>query len=203
VTVQLLSISRAIDAFSARVAVVANYLVLFAALLSAFNATIRYSLNGLLALGRDYPLFRGLDPLVRWYGHNSNSLLEAQWYMFAAIVLFGAAHTLRMNEHVRVDLVYGSVRERTRLWIDLLGAIVFLLPMCAVMIYFTWPWFVASWRMGEVSASAGGLLRWPVKLILPMGFALVALQGLSEIIKSIAALVQGDRREFAYEKPLQ
>lgn len=200
---QLLSISRAIDAFSARVAVVANYLVLFAALLSAFNATIRYSLNGLLALGRDYPLFRGLDPLVRWYGHNSNSLLEAQWYMFAAIVLFGAAHTLRMNEHVRVDLVYGSVRERTRLWIDLLGAIVFLLPMCAVMIYFTWPWFVASWRMGEVSASAGGLLRWPVKLILPMGFALVALQGLSEIIKSIAALAQGDRREFAYEKPLQ
>jgi TRAP-type mannitol/chloroaromatic compound transport system permease small subunit len=108
-----------------------------------------------------------------------------------------------MNEHVRVDLVYGSVRERTRLWIDLLGAIVFLLPMCAVMIYFTWPWFVASWRMGEVSASAGGLLRWPVKLILPMGFALVALQGLSEIIKSIAALVQGARREFAYEKPLQ
>lgn len=199
----LLSLSRAIDAFSARVAVIANYCVLFAALLSALNAVIRYSLNGLLMLGRDYPFFRGLDGLVRWYGNNSNSLLEAQWYMFAAIVLFGAAHTLRMNEHVRVDLVYGSVRERTRHWIDLLGAIFFLLPTCAVMIYFTWPWFLASWRMGEVSSSAGGLLRWPVKLILPVGFAFVALQGISEIIKAIAALTRGDRREFAYEKPLQ
>jgi TRAP-type mannitol/chloroaromatic compound transport system permease small subunit len=199
----LLSLSRAIDAFSAKVAVIANWLVLFAALVSAFNAIIRYSLNGLLALGRDYPLFRGLDPLVRWYGNNSNSLLEAQWYMFAAIVLLGAAHTLRMNEHVRVDLVYGSVRERTRLWIDLFGAVVFLLPMCIVMVYFTWPWFVTSWRMGEGSANAGGLLRWPVKLILPVGFALVALQGVAEIIKTAAALIVGERREFSYEKPLQ
>ena len=200
---RLLALSRAIDAFSAKVAVIANFLVLFAALVSAFNAAVRYSLNGLLALGRDYPLFRGLDPLVRWYSNNSNSLLEAQWYMFAAIVLFGAAHTLRVNEHVRVDLVYGSVRERARLWIDLLGAIVFLLPMCVVMIYFTWPWFMTSWRMGEVSASAGGLVRWPVKLILPVGFAFVALQGISEIIKTVAALTTGDRREYAYEKPLQ
>jgi TRAP-type mannitol/chloroaromatic compound transport system permease small subunit len=199
----LLSISRAIDAVGARLAVVANVLVLFAALVSAFNALLRYGLNALLQIGRDYETFGTLDAFLRWYGNNSNSFLEAQWYMFAAIVLLGAAYTLKVNEHVRVDLVYGSVSERTRTWIDLLGGIFFLLPMCVILTYFTWPWFLDAWHSGEMSSNAGGLIRWPVKLILPVGFALVGLQGISEIIKCIAALTTDYRREYAYEKPVQ
>ena len=89
---------------------------------------------------------------------------------------------------MRVDLVYGMVSERTRIWIDILGGFLFLLPICVILIYFTWPWFVESWRIGEISSNAGGLVRWPVKLMLPVGFALMALQGISEIIKRIAAL---------------
>ena len=89
---------------------------------------------------------------------------------------------------MRVDLVYGMVSDRTRIWIDLMGGLLFLMPMCIVLMYFTWPWFVDSWRIGEVSTNAGGLMRWPVKLVLPVGFALMALQGISEIIKCIAAL---------------
>lgn len=199
----LLALSRAIDAFSARVAVIANYLVLFAALVSAFNAAFRYSLNGLIALSRNYPSLHIIDPVIRWYGNNSNSLIEAQWYMFAAIVLLGASHTLRVNEHVRVDLLYSSVSERTRTVIDLIGGLFFLMPMCLVMIHFTWPWFLTSLERGEMSSNAGGLIVWPVKLVLPVGFAFVALQGVSEILKCLVSLVTGERREFGYEKPLQ
>lgn len=199
----LLALSRAIDAFSARVAVIANYLVLFAALVSAFNAAFRYSLNGLIALSRNYPSLHIIDPVIRWYGNNSNSLIEAQWYMFAAIVLLGASHTLRVNEHVRVDLLYSSVSERTRTVIDLIGGLFFLMPMCLVMIHFTWPWFLTSFERGEMSSNAGGLIVWPVKLVLPVGFAFVALQGVSEILKCLVSLVTGERREFGYEKPLQ
>jgi TRAP-type mannitol/chloroaromatic compound transport system permease small subunit len=199
----LLRISRAIDAIGAKLAVVANVLVLSAALVSAFNALLRYGLNALLYIGREYETFGTLDAFLRWYGNNSNSFLEAQWYMFAAIVLLGASYTLKVNEHVRVDLIYGMVSERTRTWIDLLGGIFFLLPMCAIMIYFTWPWFLEAWHSGELSSNAGGLIRWPVKLILPVGFALVALQGVSEIIKCIAALTTDYQREYAYEKPVQ
>jgi TRAP-type mannitol/chloroaromatic compound transport system permease small subunit len=117
--------------------------------------------------------------------------------------MFGAAHTLRMNEHVRVDLIYGSVSERARLWIDLLGSIFFLLPMCLLMIHFTWPWFLESYYSGESSANAGGLLRWPVKLTLPLGFALIAFQGFSEIIKCLASLTSSNRRDRVYERPVQ
>jgi TRAP-type mannitol/chloroaromatic compound transport system permease small subunit len=108
-----------------------------------------------------------------------------------------------MNEHVRVDLIYSMVSERTRIWIDILGGIFFLLPICIILVYFTWPWFVDSWRIHETSSNAGGLLRWPVKLLLPVGFALMALQGLSEIIKRIAALEHIIDVKFTYEKPLQ
>jgi TRAP-type mannitol/chloroaromatic compound transport system permease small subunit len=95
------------------------------------------------------------------------------------------------------------VSERTRLWIDILGGILFLLPICLILVYFTWPWFVESWESGEVSGNAGGLLRWPVKLILPVGFALMALQGVSEIIKRVEALRRHFQLEYQYEKPLQ
>jgi len=199
-----LRFSRAIDAMNYRFGIAANYLVLFSALLSAANAGFRYGINGLIELSREYHFLSGIQVLITWYGNNSNSFLEAQWYMFAAMVMFGAGWTLKVNEHVRVDLVYGMVSDRARVWIDLLGGLLFLMPMCIVLTYFTWPWFVDSWVNNEVSTNAGGLMRWPVKLVLPIGFVLVGLQGISEIIKCIAAMtVPGYKREHAYEKPLQ
>jgi TRAP-type mannitol/chloroaromatic compound transport system permease small subunit len=123
--------------------------------------------------------------------------------MFAGVVLLGGPYTLKMNEHVRVDLVYSMVSERTRIWIDIVGCLLFLLPICIILIYFTWPWFVDSYRLSEQSNNAGGLLRWPVKLMLPVGFGLMALQGISELIKRIAALEHVIEADFKYEKPLQ
>jgi TRAP-type mannitol/chloroaromatic compound transport system permease small subunit len=198
----VLALSRAIDGLSRIIGIFATYLVLFAALVSAFNAFARYSINSLIHIQRRFD-FAGLGQLVDLYRHNSNTLGEAQWYMFAGMVMFGAAHTLRMNEHVRVDVVYGAVSARARLWIDLLGGIFFLLPMCLLMIHFTWPWFVESYVGGETSANAGGLVRWPVKLALPLGFALVALQGVSEIIKCLAALSGIGTGIRSYERPVQ
>jgi TRAP-type mannitol/chloroaromatic compound transport system permease small subunit len=176
----LLAVSRAIDALNSKFGVVANYLVLFAALISAGNAGSRYLFSA-----------------------SSNGWLEIQWYMFAGMVLLGAPYTLKMNEHVRVDLVYGMVSERTRIWIDIVGGLLFLLPICIILTYFTWPWFVESWTINEGSSNAGGLIRWPVKLLLPVGFCLMTLQGVSEIIKRIAALEHVIDIEFKYEKPLQ
>ena len=176
----LLSFSRAVDWFNSQFAVVANVLVLLACLISAGNAFSRYL-----------------------FSESSNGWLEIQWYMFAGMVLLGAPYTLKMNEHVRVDLVYGMASERTQIWIDIVGGILFLLPICVILTYFTWPWFVESWLGNEQSSNAGGLIRWPVKLMLPLGFALMALQGISEIIKRIAALEHVIDIEFKYEKPLQ
>ena len=161
----LLAISRWIDAVNSRLSYVADVLVLASCLISAGNAFSRYA-----------------------FSISSNAWLEIQWYLFAGMVLLGAPHTLRKNEHVRVDLLYSSVSERTRNWIDILGGFLFLLPICLILIYYTWPWFEASWQGHEGSSNAGGLLRWPVKLLLPVGFALMALQGISEIIKRIAAI---------------
>ena len=176
----LLALSRAIDRLNAEFGMIANWLVLFACLISAGNAASRYLFSA-----------------------SSNAWLEIQWYMFAGMVLLGAPYTLKMNEHVRVDLVYGMVSERTRIWIDIICGFLFLLPICVILTYFTWPWFVESWTIGEVSSNAGGLLRWPVKLMLPVGFFLMALQGISEIIKRIAALEHVIDIDFKYEKPLQ
>jgi TRAP-type mannitol/chloroaromatic compound transport system permease small subunit len=176
----LLKISAAIDAVNEKFGFIANYLVLFAALISAGNAGSRYL-----------------------FSESSNGWLEIQWYMFAGMVLLGGPYTLARNEHVRVDLVYGSVSERTRIWIDIFGGLFFLLPICVILVYFTWPWFIDSWRIGEQSSNAGGLIRWPVKLLLPVGFTLMALQGISEIIKRVAALEHKITADFKYEKPLQ
>ena len=171
-----LAVTRAIDELNRRIGIVAIYLVLFASLVSAFNAIFRYSTNGIMWLERHVGggFFGGIIDIYR---QNSNTLSESQWYMFAGMVMLGAAWTLKVNEHVRVDLVYGSVSERTRTWIDLLGGIFFLLPMCALMIYFTWPWFMQAWVTNEGSTNAGGLVRWPVKLMVPVGFALVGAAG--------------------------
>jgi TRAP-type mannitol/chloroaromatic compound transport system permease small subunit len=176
----LLALSRGIDWFNSQLAVVANWLVLLAALISAGNAGSRYI-----------------------FSESSNGWLEIQWYMFAGMVLLGAPYTLKMNEHVRVDLVYGMVSERTRIWIDIVGGALFLLPICVILTYFTWPWFVESWTINEASSNAGGLVRWPVKLLLPVGFCLMAVQGISEIIKRVAALEHVIDVDFTYEKPLQ
>lgn len=176
----LLQASRAIDAVTDRFGTLATWLVLFACLISAGNAASRHFLNV-----------------------SSNAWLEVQWYMFAAIVLFGAPNTLKVNGHVRVDVFYSAVSERARICIDIAGGLLFLLPFCAILVYFTWPWFVESWRINEASSNAGGLIRWPVKLMLPVGFALMALQGFSEIIKRVAALKDSYRLEYGYETPLQ
>jgi TRAP-type mannitol/chloroaromatic compound transport system permease small subunit len=200
----LLSFARGIDKITKVFSLVAIWFVLLAALLSAINAFVRYGLNAFLDLGKSYPTFaKTLDGIARVYSDNSNGFLEAQWYMFAGMVLFGAAWTLKVNEHVRVDLVFGAVSERTRTWIDLIGGIFFLIPFCILMIMITWPWFYDSWIINEGSTNAGGLKRWPVKLILPVGFVLLLLQAISEIIKCYAALTSDYVREFAYEKPLQ
>jgi TRAP-type mannitol/chloroaromatic compound transport system permease small subunit len=159
---------------------VADWLVLLACLISAGNAMSRYA-----------------------FSLSSNAWLEVQWYMFAGMVMLGAPHTLKVNEHVRVDLLFSSVSERTRIWIDILGIIFFLFPICIILIYFTWPWFVESWQIEEMSSNAGGLIRWPVKLVLPVGFALMVLQGVSELIKRVEALIHHHRLQYEYEKPLQ
>jgi len=182
---RLLPLTRIIDRISQVAGIVAASLVLLSCLVSAGNAISRYAFSA-----------------------SSNAWLEIQWYMFAGMVLLGAAETFRRNEHVRVDLLYGSVSHRTREWIDLLGGVVFLMPMCLIMIYFTWPVFVESWRLGEMSTNAGGLIRWPVQLVLPVGFGLLTLQGLSEIIKrgaalSGTALERQGVEEIEYQKPLQ
>ena len=176
----LLAFSRAVDWLNTQFAFVANWMVLLACLISAGNAASRYL-----------------------FSESSNGWLEIQWYMFAAMVLLGAPYTLKMNEHVRVDLVYSMVSERTRIWIDILGGIFFLLPICIILVYFTWPWFVDSWRINESSSNAGGLLRWPVKLLLPVGFALMALQGIVRNHQTHRRTRARDRGHFTYEKPLQ
>ena len=200
----LLAVSRMIDALSKRVATVATWLVLFAALVSAFNAFARYSIGTVLFLDKKAGLFDGeLTWLFDLYRANSNTLSDLQLAMFAAMVMLGAPWTLKVNEHVRVDLIYGSAGATVRTWIDLIGGMLFLVPICIVMIYFTWPWFLEAWTGNELSQNAGGLARWPAKLCLPLGFALVLLQGVSEIIKCAAALTTSYVREQMYDKPLQ
>ena len=178
----LLSFSALVDAMNEKIGVICNWLVLLACVVSAGNAMIRYA-----------------------YDQSSNAWLEVQWYMFAVIIMFGAAYTLRKNEHVRVDIVYMTLSRRGQLWIDILGTLVFLIPTCAILAWLSWPFFMQSYNVFEHSSNAGGLLRWPIKLVLPVGFALVALQGLSELIKRVAFLndYAVDSLEAHYERPTQ
>jgi len=176
----LLAFSRGVDRLTAGCAVIANWLVLIAVVISAGNAVVRYLFN-----------------------MSSNSWLEIQWYLFGGIVFLGAAHVLRLNEHVRVDLVYSAVSNRARLWIDTIGFLVFLLPISAYLLTLSWPFFWNSFRSGEVSMNAGGLILWPAKALLPLGFALLFIQGLSELIKRVAALTGAIDLDVHYEKPVQ
>jgi TRAP-type mannitol/chloroaromatic compound transport system permease small subunit len=176
----LLAISALIDAMNERFGRIANWCILLACVISAGNALIRYG-----------------------FSLSSNAWLEIQWYLFGAIFMLGAPYTLKTNGHVRVDIVYGNVSPRTQIWIDLLGGIFFLMPAMVIIGWMSWPVFLDSFLTGEMSNNAGGLLRWPIKLFLPLGFALLALQGLSEIIKRVAALMGRYDLAARYEKPLQ
>jgi len=178
--VALLKLSGLIDRLSEIVGKFSGYLVLLCTLISAGNAIIRYLFN-----------------------YSSNGWLEIQWYLFGFIVLLGASYTLKLNEHVRVDLVYGAVSDRMRLWIDALGLTIFLIPACIYLAWLAWPFFTISYVQGEVSSNAGGLIRWPIKLVIVAGFALLALQGVSELIKRVAGLMGVLQVDTTYEKPLQ
>lgn len=176
----LLKLSAVIDAISEFLGKLSGYLVLICCLVSAINALVRYIFN-----------------------YSSNGWLEIQWYMFGFIVLIGASYTLRMNEHVRVDIIYGSISSRARIWVDIIGITLFLLPACFYLMWLSWPMFALSFHQGEMSSNAGGLIRWPVKLIIVAGFALLFLQGLSELIKRFGALAGLVALDTKYEKPLQ
>ena len=134
---------------------------------------------------------------------SSNAWLEIQWYMFGALVLLGASYTLKRNEHVRVDIVYSNLSTRGQIWVDIVGTILFLLPATIILCYLSWPIFHNAWVENEVSMNAGGLVRWPIKIFLPLGFGLLSLQGISELIKRIAMLTGAMQADLHYERPLQ
>jgi TRAP-type mannitol/chloroaromatic compound transport system permease small subunit len=159
---------------------------------------------GLVRLSRESETLGGIaGGFLGWYTANSNSFIEAQVYMFCAMVMLGAPWVLKLNEHVRVDLFYGATTERRRTWIDLIFGIIFLLPFCVVLLMLAVPFFVKTWVSGEVSTNAGGLPIWPFTIWLPIGFFLLLLQAISEIIKCVAVLTTDYHREHGYEKPVQ
>jgi len=123
--------------------------------------------------------------------------------MFAVIVMFGAAYTLKKNEHVRVDIWYMTLSERGQVWVDVIGTVLFLIPACLLMAWLSWPFFMQSFNVLEHSSNAGGLIRWPIKIVIPVGFVLLALQGVSEVIKRIAALQNLVKIDAKYERPTQ
>ena len=159
----MLKISRLIDALNTHVGRSVYWLVLVAVLLSAGNAIIRKVFN-----------------------MSSNAFLEAQWYLFSAVFLFCAGYTLLRNEHVRIDVINGRFSHKAQAWIDIFGTVFFLMPMTLLFIYLSWPVFVRTYTHGEISTNAGGLLIWPARLLVPIGFTLLALQGVSELIKRLA-----------------
>ena len=161
----LLALSRLIDSINEYVGRAVYWLVLVAVLVSAANATSRYALD-----------------------RASNAWLELQWYLFAAVFLLCSGYTLLHNEHIRIDVIAGRLSRRTQVWIDIFGTLFFLLPMATYILWLSWPIFMNAWNSNEVSASAGGLIRWPARAMVPAGFFLLSLQGASELIKRIAFL---------------
>ena len=162
----LLRLSRAIDWLNERIGRLVYWLVLAAVLISSANALSRYMFH-----------------------LTSNGWLEMQWYLFAAIFLLCSGYTLLHNEHIRIDVVSQRFSRRTQIWVDIFGTIFFMLPMTLFITYLGWFMFKESYLVDEVSADPGGLLRWPVKLLVPLGFFLLSLQGISELIKRIAFLM--------------
>lgn len=171
----LLKISGLIDALNERIGRAVKWLLLLAVLVSAGNALFRYGFN-----------------------KSSNAWLEIQWYLFALVFLLGAGYALKHNAHVRIDILYGRFSPRVQAWIDLIGSLLFLLPMAGLVAWLGGSMFADSYAIGEMSPDAGGLSRWPIKLVIPVGFALLALQGVSEAIKRVAFL-QG-KGELSHEQ---
>lgn len=176
----LLRLSRAIDWISERIGSMLIWLVLAAVLISAGNAIIRKTFN----IG-------------------SNAWLEAQWYLFAAVFMLGAGYAFLHNAHVRIDFLSGRLSARTRNWIDIIGIVLFLTPLCYLVITLAWPLFVNAWQSGERSANAGGLIRWPVYLLVPVGMALLLAQAGSELIKRVAFLQGLIPDPLAHKEPGQ
>ena len=176
----LLAVSNAIDLLNEKIGNICNLLVLLACLVSAANAMIRYA-----------------------FSYSSNGWLELQWYMFAVLVMFGSSYTFKRNEHVRVEIFYLMLSERGQLWLDLIGTLFFLIPSCLLLAKLSWPFFMQAYDVGEMSGNAGGLIRWPIKFVIPAGFVLLALQGVSEVIKRIAALQNLVTIDAKYERPVQ
>jgi TRAP-type mannitol/chloroaromatic compound transport system permease small subunit len=177
---RLLALARMIDALTDLFAVVAKWAILAACAISTTNAVVRYSLH-----------------------YSSNAFLEIQWYLFAVCVMFGAAQVLRVNEHVRVDIFYGMYPTRSKVVVDLLGLCLFLLPMTLFIAYSALPVLTKMILSQEMSSNAGGLIRWPAMLTIPLGMSLVALQGVSEIIKRVGWLMHVHDMDTHYERPLQ
>lgn len=161
----LLALSRVIDAVNERIGQWVYWLVLFTVLISAANATVR-----------------------KLFNYSSNSFLEIQWYLFSAIFLFCAGYTLKHNEHVRIDIITSRFSARVRAAIDIFGTLFFLMPLALLIVYLSWPVFIEAYTRGEVSTNAGGLIIWPARLLIPVGFALLLAQGVSELIKRVAFL---------------
>lgn len=176
----LLALARLIDSITDKFGAVAKWAVIASCFISAANAIVRYTLD-----------------------YSSNGFLEIQWYLFAACVMFGAAQVLRVNEHVRVDVLYGLYKGKTQVLIDIFGLVFFLLPVMVTMLYLSWPMFVGMYNSGEMSSNAGGLVRWPAMLTLPLGFGLMILQGLAEIIKRVGWLTHKYDMDIHYERPVQ
>ncbi|AKJ30900.1 sugar transporter [Caldimonas brevitalea] len=172
--------TRLVDAINDGFAWIAQWAVIASCFISAGNAAIRYS-----------------------FSYSSNAWLEIQWYLFAACVMCGAAQVLRLNEHVRVDVFYGRLSGRAKVWVDLFGLVFFLVPVMVVMLIYSVPMFIQFFNSGEMSGNAGGLIRWPAVLTLPLGFGLVLLQGSAEIIKRVLWLMNRYEMNTHYERPLQ
>ena len=172
----LLSLSKTIDALNEKIGLTISWALLAAVLICSGNALIRYTLNT-----------------------SSNAWLEIQWYLFSAIFLLASAYTLRRNEHVRIDVIVGRFSKRTQAWIDLFGFLFFLLPATSLILYFALPFAFESIRNQEVSSNAGGLIVWPAKLLIPVGFLMLTLQGISELIKR-AGFLLGKVEASSFEK---
>lgn len=162
----LLGLSRLIDGINDRIGKVIYWAVLVAVVVSTVNAVIRYLLN-----------------------NSSNAWLEVQWYLFAGVFLLCSGYTLLRNEHIRIDILSSRLSRRAQTWIDILGGFLFLLPMSIIILRLSWPIVVESYVRHEASSDAGGLIRWPVKALIPVGFFLLTAQGVSEIIKRFAFLM--------------
>ncbi len=171
-----LLLSKTIDAINEKIGLAISWALLAAVLICSGNALVRYTLNT-----------------------SSNAWLEIQWYLFGAIFLLASSYTLRRNEHVRIDVIVGKFSKRTQVWIDLFGFLFFLLPATLLILYFAVPFALESIRNQEVSSNAGGLIVWPAKALIPLGFFMLALQGISEFIKR-AGFLMGKVDASVFEK---